>query len=126
MGDPRRPPPEPATPAQAALRAWLNGPPRRSQALLAAACRVSQQLISAYANGHLRPEAGSEAARLLEIATAGRVAASGWLTPEELAQRDAHNMRAAAFACAITEGPRVAAATLDLVGRSTTRGRRPA
>lgn len=114
MGRSRRPPSqhiEPVTPSQAALLAWLRGPPRRSQVLLAAACRVSQQLISAYANRRLRPDPGSEAARLLEIATAGRVTPSGWLTPDELAERDTRNMHAAAFACAIASGTPVGIVT---------------
>ena len=109
MGRPRRPSPprEPATPSQAALRDWLRGPPRRSQMLLAVVCRVSQPLISAYASRRLRPDPDSEAARLLEIATAGRVTPAGWLTPAELPEREARREQAAAFARAIASGARV-------------------
>lgn len=101
------PRPEPATPSQAALLAWLRGPPRRSQLLLAVVCRVSQQLISAYANRRLRPEPGGEAARLLEIATGRRVTVAGWLIPQEVVERDERNAQAAAFARAVASGAHI-------------------
>lgn len=109
MGRSRRssPPREPATPSQAALRAWLRGPPRRPQILLAVACRVSQPLISGYARRVFRPGPDSEVAKLLEIATGGLVTPSGWLTPAELAERDARRTEAAAFARAIASGAQV-------------------
>jgi len=128
MGRARRSPPplEPPTLSQAALLAWLRGPPRRSQILLAVACRVSQQLISAYATRSLRPEPDSEAARLLEIATGGRVTPPGWLTPDELAERDKRCMQAAAFARAIASGARVELVTATFEGPKATKSARRA
>ncbi len=108
---------EPATPSQAALAAWLRGPPRRSQMLLAVVCQVSQPLVSAYATRRLRPDPESEAARLLEIATAGLVARAGWLTPDEQSERDARSEQAEVFARRVASGARIGLTTIELPTR---------
>ena len=110
MARPARPdlqPTEPATKSYAELVAWLHGPPRRSQAVLAAVCSVSQTALSLYASRRARPNPDSEVACLLELATGGRVACMGWLTPDELAERRRRRTRAATFARAIAKGKRL-------------------
>jgi hypothetical protein len=99
-------PAEPETKSWSRLVAWLDGPPRRNQALLAKACGVSQQLISDYKRRGSRPRPASESAVLLEIATQGFVPADGWLTDEEANLRAAQRERVATFARTLsTSGP---------------------
>jgi hypothetical protein len=88
-------PAAPATKSWWRLVAWLEGPPRRNQALLAKACDLSQQVISNYKRRGSRPDPASETAILLEIATQGFVSADGWLTDEEAKLRAAKRERAA-------------------------------
>jgi hypothetical protein len=110
VGRPARtdqPPTEPSTQSYAELVAWLHGPPRRSQGLLAVACRVSQATLSQYTSRRARPHADSEVALLLQIATGGRVTALGWLTDEERVERLRFRTRARKFARAIATGKRV-------------------
>jgi hypothetical protein len=44
---------------------------------------------------------------LLEIATGRRVTVAGWLTPQEVVERDERNAQAAAFARAVASGAHV-------------------
>jgi transcriptional regulator with XRE-family HTH domain len=87
------------------LSTWLEIPPRRLQAELAAACGVSQQTISDYKRRAARPDPGSEPAGLIEIATSGFVRATGWLTPREAQRREQNQTRAADFARGASPAP---------------------
>jgi len=110
VGRPARsdlPPTEPSTESYAELVAWLHGPPRRSQALLAIACRVSQATLSQYTSRRARPNPDSEVALLLQLATGGQVTSLGWLTSDERAERRRRRAHAANFARAIATGRRV-------------------
>ena len=98
------PPTEPSTQSPAELVAWLRGPPRRSQALLAIACRVSQATLSQYTSRRARPNPDSEVALLLQLATGGQVTSLGWLTSDERAERRRRRAHAANFARAIATG----------------------
>jgi hypothetical protein len=51
----------------------------------------------------------------LEIATGRRVTVAGWLTPQEVVERDERNAQAAAFARAMASGAQIelVPATLD-------------
>jgi transcriptional regulator with XRE-family HTH domain len=91
-------PAEPLTDSATKLSTWLEIPPRRLQADLAAACGVSQQTISDYKRRAARPDPGSEPAGLIEIATSGFVSATGWLTRREARDRQRNQTRAADFA----------------------------
>jgi transcriptional regulator with XRE-family HTH domain len=91
-------PAEPLTDSATKLSTWLEIPPGRLQADLAAACGVSQQTISDYKRRAARPDPGSELAALIEIATGGLVRAAGWLTAEEVRLRRQKHKRAARFA----------------------------
>lgn len=102
-------PAEPLTASATNLSTWLEIPPGRLQADLAAACGVSQQTISDYKRRAARPDPGSELAALIEIATGGFVLAAGWLTLEEVRLRDENQTRAASFAGSQGRGPKPAA-----------------
>lgn len=91
-------PAEPLTDSATKLSTWLEIPPGRLQADLAAACGVSQQTISDYKRRAARPDPGSELAALIEIATGGFVLAAGWLTAVEVRLRRESRKRAASFA----------------------------
>jgi hypothetical protein len=98
-------PAEPLTDSATKLSTWLEIPPRRLQADLAAACGVSQQTISDYKRRAARPDPGSEPAGLIEIATSGFVRATGWLTPREAQRREQNQTRAADFARGASPAP---------------------
>jgi hypothetical protein len=119
-------PPEPETESQRELAAWLQGPPRRSQVLLALACNLSQPTLSQYVARRARPSPDSEAAILLELATGGRVSRLGWLTPEEHEDRRQRRINAARFARAIESGKHLVV-TMKVASsdREPPRGRRP-
>ena len=104
-------PTEPSTQSYAELVAWLHGPPRRSQGLLAVACRVSQATLSQYTSRRARPHADSEVAVLLQLATGGRVRALGWLTADERVERRRRRTHARNVAHAIATGKRVMVTT---------------
>jgi hypothetical protein len=98
-------PAEPLTDSATKLSTWLEIPPGRLQADLAAACGVSQQTISDYKRRAARPDPGSELAALIEIATGGLVRAAGWLTTREVRHRLQNQTRAADFARGASHGP---------------------
>jgi hypothetical protein len=110
MTRPPRPgcqPPEPSTESYAELVAWLRGPPRRSQALLAIACHISQPTLSQYIGRRARPNPDREVALLLQLATGGKVTPLGWMTAAERAERRRRRAHATHFARAIATGRRV-------------------
>lgn len=63
------------------LKKWMAGPPRRSQAKVAAALGITQQSLSQWVCGQARPSAHMRGA--LEAVTNGVVRAEDWLTPKE-------------------------------------------
>ena len=90
-------------PAAEKLRAFLQGPPRRSQQALAEAIGVAQQTLSSWGKGTYRP--GYRHRFLIEKATAGAVTVSDWLTPEELeAEQRAEEFGKAVAGATGTEG----------------------
>jgi hypothetical protein len=96
---------EPETDSWRALVSWLDGPPRRSAASLAAVCNIGQQMISSMRLRRRRP--GPEVARLMALATGGIVSELGWFTEEERAAQHERLLRAVDAAPRLALGQRV-------------------
>lgn len=69
------------TSGQRKLKKWMAGPPRRSQAQVAAALGITQQSLSQWVCGQARPSAHMRGA--LEAVSNGAVRADDWLTTKE-------------------------------------------
>jgi hypothetical protein len=94
----------PVTESLIKMLLWLRGPPRRSEAMLAAACSAAQQEISNLACRKRRPGPDGQLAQLIELATRGQVPADGWLLPAEREARDQRRKHAAELGALFADG----------------------
>lgn len=109
MSQPRspdsKPPAQPDTDSRRALLRWIGSFPGATLAFLTVASGFGEQALVEFVERKARPNADSEEARLLSIATKGNVPTWGWLTDEEQEARHAERVRVGRMAAALDAPP---------------------